>query len=285
MNSKLRHKFVYSGLLCASLAAALIAYQAGGAARTYLDASPEGADVDRPVAKDFGEVLDTLREGKRVEIRHTVGSRTTVKVVEGSLPINEAERGSLRSVMKRRAESRRRDYEKFVTRLVTQEEVSLADMEREAMMSHGALRAEHEYKLFEQGDFLIIDDSVQKPPVPEGWNMTRYNRMYRINNQWRAMVTMYDPKTTPRLENEYRRYANLADGRLDEWARNFNRKTVTERRSIIQRQQEISRRILALSGKDKNEPEVKKEWISLWRERTPQGIRFDEGAWYAMLQH
>lgn len=284
MNHKIKQKLVYSGLLTASVLTAFLTFQFGGVARSYLDASPESLEGDRPVAKNFDEVLDTLKKGKRVEIRHTVGHKTTVKVVEGSLPINDKERSYLRNLMKRRAERRRRDYEQYVTQLVTKETVTLADMEREAMMSHGALRAEHEYKLFEQGDFLIIDDAVAKPPVPEGWNMTRYNRLYRIDGQWRAMVTMYDPKTTPRLENEYRRYTNLADSQLDEWARNFNQKTIKERKTIILEQRELSERILALAGKDKNQPEIKKEWISLWHQRTPLGIRFDEASWYAMLQ-
>lgn len=284
MNQHIKQKLLYTGLLTASLLAAFVTYQFGGAARTYLDASPDLVEGDRPVAKSFNEVLDTLQKGKRVEVRRTVGTKTTVKVIEGSLPINDAERGYLRNIMKRRAERRRKDYEAYVTKMVTKETVTQADMEREAMMSHGALRAEHEYKLFEQGEFMIIDDAVTKPLVPEGWNMTRYNRLYRINGQWRAMVTMYDPKTTPRLENEYRRYTNLADSQLDDWARRFNQKTNKERRSIIERQQEIADRILALSGKDKNQPEIKKEWVSLWRRRTPQGIRFDEASWYAMLQ-
>ena len=284
MNSTLKPKLVYTGLLAASLLTALLAYQFGGAARTYLDASPDALEEDRVVAKNVDEVLETLKKGKRVEVRHTVGTKTTVKVIEGSLPIVESERQYLRNLMKRRAETRRKDYEKYVTKLVTKEDVSLSDMEREAMMSHGALRAEHEYELFEKGDFLIIDDSVTKPLVPEGWNMTRYNRLYRINNQWRAMVTMYDPKKEPRLENEYRRYTSLADSRLDEWARSFNLKNTAERRSIIQRQNEISKRILALSGKDKNQPEIKKEWVSLWSQRSPHGIQFDEIAWYARLQ-
>ncbi len=284
MSSNLKQQLVFTGLVTVSVLAAAVAFQFGGAARTYLDASPDKVEAERPVVKSMEEVVETLKQGKRVEIRHQVGEKTVVKVIEGSLPIIETERRYLHAIMKRRAKVRRRDYEAYVTKLVTKEDITLSDMEQEAMMSHGALRAEYELELFENGDFLIIDDDIVEPPIPKGWNWTRYNRMYRINNQWRAMVTMYDPRKAQRLENEYRRFTNLADSRLDEWARDFNRKTVTERKQIIRRQGEISDRILALSSKNKNEPAVSKEWVSLWRSKSPHGIRFDEASWYAMLQ-
>ena len=284
MSSNLKQKLVFTGLFTTSVIAAAIAYQFGGAARTYLDASPDALAAERPVTKNFEEVLETLKKGKRVEIRRKVGGKTQVKIVEGSLPISDDEYRYLHRVMLRRAKVRRQDYDAYITKLVTKDNVTLADMEREAMMSFGALRAEYELKLFEKGDYLILDDKVVKPPIPKGWNWTRFNSMYRINGQTRAMVTMYDPKKAPRLENEYRRYTNLADSRLDDWARNFNKKTVTERRKIIARQREINERIRILSVKDKNLPDVGAEWVRLWKQRSPDGIRFDDVSAYAMLQ-